>query len=57
VATLIEINQIVSNRTIHLRYSGLLSDPRVRLKPLAILREEAARFLLRELLVTASVVW
>ncbi len=54
IATLIEVNRLLSNRTIHLAFTGPLTDPRVRLKPLEIIREEAARFLLREILVATS---
>ncbi len=54
VTTLLEINRLLNNRTIHFDFYGPLTDPRVRLKPLAILREEAAQFLIRELLLTAS---
>lgn len=55
VTTLLEVNRILSNRTVHLEFLGTLSDPRVKLKPLETIREEAANFLLRELLVAASV--
>jgi hypothetical protein len=55
VTTLVEVNRMLSNRTIHLDFVGTMADPRLRLKPLEILREEAARFLLRELLVAASI--
>ncbi len=54
VATLLEINRLVSNRTIYFDLYGPLGDPHIRLKPLEIIREQAARFLLRELLVAAS---
>lgn len=54
VTTLVEVNRMLSNRTIHLDFVGTMADPRLRLKPLEMLREEAARFLLRELLVAAS---
>ncbi len=54
VTTLMEVNRILSNRTIHLDFLGTMADPRLRLKPLETLREETARFLLRELLVAAS---
>ncbi len=56
VATLLEISRLLSNRTIHLDIRGPLSDPRTRIKPVETIREEAARFLLRELLVAATAV-
>jgi hypothetical protein len=55
ITTLVEINRLLSNRTVHLDFLGTVADPRVRLKPLEIIGEEVARFLLRELLVAASV--
>jgi hypothetical protein len=54
VTALVELNRLLSNRTVYLDFLGTLADPRVRIKPLEILREEAARFLVRELLVAAS---
>lgn len=54
LTTLVEINRLLSNRTVHLDFLGTVADPRVRLKPLEIIREEAARFLLRELMVAGS---
>ena len=54
VTTLVEVNRILRNRTIYLNFSGNLRNPRLRLKPLEIIREEALQFLLRELLVAAS---
>ncbi len=51
LTTLVEINRLLSNRTVHLDFLGTMADPRVRLKPLEMIREEAARFLLRELMV------
>lgn len=54
VTTLLEVNQLLSNRTVHLDFVGPVTDPRVKLKPLETIREEAARFLLRELLVVGS---
>ncbi|NND95898.1 MAG: hypothetical protein HKN47_01055, partial [Pirellulaceae bacterium] len=50
VSVLIEINQLLSNRTIFVDVRGPANDPRLRLKPLASIREEAARFLLQQLL-------
>jgi hypothetical protein len=55
ITGLIEVNRLLSNRTIHLAFTGSPTNPRVRLKPLDIIREEAARFLLREILVAASI--
>ena len=54
IAALVEVNRVLSHRTVHLGFSGPLSDPRIRLKPMEIIREEAARFLLRELLIATS---
>lgn len=55
ITSLIEVNRLLSNRTIHLTFTGSPANPRVRLKTLEIIREEAARFLLREILVAASI--
>lgn len=55
ITGLIEVNRLLSNRTIHLAFTGSPTNPRVRLKTLDIIREEAARFLLREILVAASI--
>ncbi|MGI9473293.1 MAG: AsmA-like C-terminal region-containing protein [Rubripirellula sp.] len=55
LTTLVEVNRILRDRTIYLDVSGSLADPRLRLKPLEIIREEALQFLIRELLVAASV--
>lgn len=55
VAALVEVNRILNYRTLHLAFDGPLNDPRIRLKPMEIIREEAARFLLRELLIAGSV--
>jgi translocation and assembly module TamB len=55
ITGLIEVNRLLSNRTIHLAFSGSPTNPRVRPKTLEIIREEAARFLLREILVAASI--
>ena len=46
----IELNRILSNRTIYVDVRGPISDPRLRLKPLASVGEEAARFFLRTVL-------
>ncbi|MCG8650404.1 MAG: hypothetical protein MI861_11265, partial [Pirellulales bacterium] len=54
IAGLMELNRLLSHRTIHLDFTGPLTDPRLRLKPLEIIREEAARFLIREILVSSS---
>ncbi len=55
IAGLVEINRLLANRTVHLQFTGPLTNPRLRLKPLEIIREEAARFLLREILVASSI--
>ncbi|MFK8112228.1 MAG: AsmA-like C-terminal region-containing protein [Rubripirellula sp.] len=54
VTTLVEINRLLSDRTLHFNFFGPLTAPQVRIKPLEIIREEAARFLLREILVASS---
>lgn len=54
VATLIEINELLNDRTVHLAFEGSLGDPRIRIKPLETIREEAARLLIRETLVISS---
>ncbi len=46
----IELNRLLSNRTIHVAVRGPISDPRLRLKPLASVGEEAAKFFLRTVL-------
>jgi translocation and assembly module TamB len=53
-AALVEVNRILNYRTIHLAFDGPVRDPRIRLKPMEIIRAEAARFLLRELLIAGS---
>jgi hypothetical protein len=55
VTTLVELNRLLRDRTIYLDVTGSMRDPRLRLKPLDIIREEALRFLIRELLVAASI--
>lgn len=55
ITTLVELNRLLRDRTIYLDVSGSMRDPRLRLKPLDIIREEALRFLIRELLVAASI--
>ena len=54
ITTLVEVNRLLNDRTLHFDFVGPLADPRVRIKPLEIIREEAAAFLLREILVAAS---
>ncbi len=50
IAILIRVNRLLSNRTIYVDVNGTLSDPTLRLKPLATLRDEVARYVLSELL-------
>ncbi|TWU34206.1 translocation/assembly module TamB domain-containing protein [Novipirellula artificiosorum] len=50
LALLIRINRLLSNRTIYVDARGPVSNPRLSLKPLATLRDEAVRYILRDLL-------
>ncbi|EMI16692.1 hypothetical protein RMSM_06389 [Rhodopirellula maiorica SM1] len=50
VALFIRINQLLSNRTIYVDVAGTLSDPKLRLRPLATLRDEVARYIISEVL-------
>ncbi len=51
---LIDLTRICRDRTIVIDVLGTLSDPRVRLQPLATIREEAGRFLIREIIRIAA---
>ena len=53
ITTLVEINRLVSNRTVHFDVTGPATNPRVKLDSAQTIREEAGRFLLREALVLA----
>lgn len=48
VGTIIRLNRLVSNRTLYFDVVGNLSRPRFRLKPLDILRQNAAQYIARE---------
>ncbi|QDT09741.1 AsmA-like C-terminal region-containing protein [Planctomycetes bacterium K23_9] len=50
IGILLEINQLLSDRTIFVDVVGPASDPRLRLKPLETIREETAQFFLQQLL-------
>ena len=50
VALFIRINQLLSNRTIYVDVTGTLYDPKLRLRPLATLRDEVARYIVSEVL-------
>ncbi|TWU27091.1 AsmA family protein [Novipirellula galeiformis] len=50
VSLLIRINQLLSNRTIYVDVGGTLADPKLKLRPLATLRDEVARYLIAEVL-------
>ncbi|GAA5509903.1 AsmA-like C-terminal region-containing protein [Novipirellula caenicola] len=50
VALFIRINQLLSNRTIYVDVGGTLYDPKLRLRPLATLRDEVARYIVSEVL-------
>lgn len=50
VALFIRINQLLSNRTIYVDVAGTLYDPKLRLRPLATLRDEVARYIVSEVL-------
>lgn len=47
VALLVQANEFLANRVIHLAIGGTLSRPTVRVLPFQTLREEAVRFFLR----------
>jgi hypothetical protein len=46
------VNRLLSNRTLYLDVIGPLADPRIRLKPLNSLGQEAVRFAVREAAAT-----
>jgi hypothetical protein len=46
---LLQINDILSDRVVHLQITGTLTRPNIRLRAFATLREEALRFFLRNL--------
>jgi len=48
VLAFIELNRLLSDRTIYVGVLGPLTDPRLRVKPLETLRAGAERFLVRE---------
>ncbi len=50
VGILLEINQLLSNRTVFVDVVGPATDPSLRLKPLETIRENAAQFLLQQFL-------
>ena len=50
VGILLEINQLLSNRTVFVDVVGPATDPNLRLKPLDTIRENAAQFFLQQLL-------
>lgn len=54
ITTLVEINRLVSNRTVHFDVTGPATNPRVKLDSAETIREEAGRFLIREALVLAA---
>lgn len=54
ISALAEINEILSDRTLHFDVLGTFSSPRLRLDPFRTLEEEASRFLLREALMAAT---
>ncbi len=54
VAAIIQVNRLFSSRTLYFDLLGPLRDPRIRLKPLATLREGATNFLLRRAVSTVA---
>lgn len=54
ITTLVEINRLVSNRTVHFDVTGPATNPRVKLDSAQTIREEAGRFLIREAMVLAA---
>jgi translocation and assembly module TamB len=48
IAAIIRVNRFLSNRTLFVEVQGLISDPRLRLRPVDTLRQGARRFLVRE---------
>lgn len=54
ITTLVEINRLVSNRTVHFDVTGPATNPNVKLDSAQTIREEAGRFLIREALVLAA---
>lgn len=54
VSLIVEINRLFSNRTIYLDVLGTINRPQLRLKPLEIIRQEAARFLVREVILAIN---
>jgi hypothetical protein len=53
VGAVIELNRLVSNRTLYLDVVGTFADPRLRLKPVDTLRENASRLFLRQAAASA----
>ena len=50
VGLFLQLNRFLSNRTIYVDIGGTVSRPSVRLRPLETLRDEAARYLISEIL-------
>ena len=50
VGVLLQINELLSNRTVFVDVVGPATDPSLRLKPLETIRENAAQFFLQQLL-------